>query len=175
MLISLVLAVSLSACGGGSGSSASTTSPTTTEAATKADASKPAATEDAANSGLALGGQVNAICETAKREQSAGFVAMAKQREENPNTGQSEQVGLEEVVRKVALPPIANAARKLSKLDGSAKERHEIEALAKSLEKATEEAEANPLSISANSKHDPFDGATSLATSSGLEACASLG
>jgi galactitol-specific phosphotransferase system IIB component len=173
-LISLVLAVSLSACGGGGGSSASTAEPVN-EATTKAEASKPATAEDAANSSQTHGGQANAICETAKREQSAGFVALAKQREQNPSTGQSEEAGLEEVVRKVALPPIEKAARKLSKLDGSAKERREAEELAKSLKKATAAAEADPLSVSANSKHDPFDDATRVATSSGLEACASLG
>lgn len=177
-LLCLVVGVSLSACGGGSGSSPGTGASKPAPASTaegKAPVRGQSTRPDGGGADKTLAVQANAICETAKGEQSAGFVAMGKRREQNPIEGQSEKAGLEEVVLKVALPPITSAAQKLSELEAPAKQLSKIDALAKGLERAAGEAEANPLSISANSEQDPFEKANDLAASLGFDACAHLG
>lgn len=174
ILVALVLGTALSACGGGGGS---TTPSTKAKAATETEAPPASERTTSAASGANQSPtvQANAICENAKREQSEGFVAFAKQHEQNPDAGQSEKEGLEEVVLEVALPPISTAAGELSEIEAPSKEQREFDALAKSLRKATKEAEADPLSVSANSKRDPFDKASALAIRSGFDGCANLG
>lgn len=176
-LLCLIVGILLSGCGGGSSDSGPSASKTTTASAEegKAPVRGQSTKRDGGGADKTLAVQANAICETAKGEQSAGFVALGKRREQNPIEGQSEEEGLEEVVLKVALPPITSAAQKLSELEAPARQLSKIEVLAKGLERAAGEAEAKPLSISANSKEDPFEKANDLAASLGFDACAHLG
>jgi hypothetical protein len=161
----VVLALIAAACGGGGSTSGGSTSSGGSTASTEGE------TEE---SGGSVAKQANAICERAKKNETALFLGITKARESNPPKGQSEKEGLEELVLRAALPPVREAAKELSELEGSSAEEEKLDEIASGLEAAAKKAEAKPMSVAAESGEDPFKATNEAAAAAGYKTCSEL-
>jgi len=111
--------------------------------------------------------QGDAICAKADKEQVAAYLDFAKDEPKKLET----KSGEEELVTVAGLPPVQEAIEEIGALGIPEGDESEVEALVTGMEKALEEAEADPSKVLESSAVTPFDKTDKMAREYGFVAC----
>jgi hypothetical protein len=165
LLLSILLlaAVAGVGCGSGGGSDSSVSAGAVTDTGNSATTN---ATSETPPTKAAFIAEADAICKATDKEQAVRLALVSRAKPKGLKKPEQEQA-----VLGAGLPPIQREVEQLRALDPPSEDAAKVEAILKGIERAVDEAKADPASV-LSTAGNPFNAVDKLAAEYGFKACA---